>query len=145
MRYMLHAEHVYKTGEVLPPGTIVGDGTNWPWPDPPSTQMEGLDPEAKKATDEVWQRLYGTDAQFAPATTDMRPDEGKIKAELASKPVSDQQARERGVALPSDALKPIQALPRSPGAMPAPGLATPKVDSDDARPTKPNEEQSPKG
>lgn len=60
-KYRLLAEHVSQDGRVLPPGTLVGDGTPEPWPLDPSTQMEPLDEEGEKKVKEQFEKVGDAD------------------------------------------------------------------------------------
>lgn len=161
-KYRLLAEHVTPDGVILAAGTEVGDDTSIPWPWEPSNLMEPLDGDAEKKVNELHQKLYGHDFVHPGA---MRPEQQKAREEEAKKaaeqeeevvggePVSEQQrveyeAMKKGepVRAPAPASPTIRAATTRGGATtPAPGPATPRVDPDAIRPTRPNEEQSPKG
>lgn len=155
-KYRLLAEHVTKDGVILAAGTLVGDDTAVPWPGEPSNLMEPLDDDATKKVNELHQRLYGRDFVHPGALT---PEQQKVREESDKKaeaeekkvldgdPVSEQQRVEReGVVAPVPASPTRQASPTKGGATVAsPGPASPKVEDEDVRPKKPNEQQYPKG
>jgi hypothetical protein len=106
MKYRLLAEHVLADGQLLEEGTEVGDDTPYPWrsprgePLPPSTQMEGLDDEGRKAVDELHQKLYGAEPYWTEQNEDVRKArekeaEDQRKLDEDSEPVSAQQRAER--------------------------------------------------
>lgn len=173
MKYRLLAPHVLPDGVILEEGTEVGDDTSWPWrypynnePMPPSNMMEGLDDEGKKAIEELHNKLYGQ----GPYWENSQPEEVRKAREAQAKeqekldedsePVSEEQRREweyekalekgdapRGLP-PGPARQPsstARVAPTRGGAQPNPGPATPKVEAEDVRPRKPNEDQYPKG
>lgn len=157
MKYRLLAEHVTPDGVILAAGTLVGTDTAVPWPWEPSNQMEPLDGDAEKKVNELHQRLYGRDFVHPGALT---PEQQKVREEEAKKaeaeekkvldgdPVSEQQRVEREVpaGAPVVASPTRQASPTRGGAQaPSPGPATPKVEDEDVRVKKPNEQQYPKG
>jgi hypothetical protein len=52
-RYRLDSEHfISSPGILVPAGTIVGDGTPYPWTGPPSRGMTGEDDEGRRLVDE---------------------------------------------------------------------------------------------
>lgn len=166
-KYRLLVEHSTSDGRVLPAGTEVGDGTPEPWPMEPSNQMEGLDDDGKKRVDEFWQSRYGHPKPGEnPNLSDdakrqlAKEEEEKVKAEEAKAkgpPVSEAQKAEREAEAegrPSRGIPPgaapgpsstATASPTRGGVTaPSPGPATAEVRRENIRPSKPNEEQSPK-
>lgn len=182
MRYRLLAPHVTSDGRMLEEGAIVGEGDDVvdPWRNtrgelmPPTTQMEGLDDDSRKAVGELHQKLYGA----PPSWENNLPEEQRkareaeaeeqAKLDAGSKPVSRAQAVERKIAEqekefegndldlrdrpipPGPARQPSSTATASPTrggvTRPAAGPATPQPPSaEDARPKKPNEDQYPKG
>lgn len=107
MKYRLLAAHVLPDGGWLPEGTEVGDDTGYPWKTAdgeyraPSTQMEGLDGEAKEKVDELHRRLYGTgpywDQGTAKEVEEARNKDAEKQRELdeQSEAVSPMQEAER--------------------------------------------------
>jgi hypothetical protein len=157
--YRLRVQHVTSDGRMLEPGTLVGAGQEEPWDQPPTNQMEGVNDQARKAINEVHQRLYGVDAPWhdpkvgASIADDLRVQEEQRREAADAAPVSHQQAVEQdkkwegrphpfvqariaGVAPP-----PPQTFSGVPGG---PGVATPNVDASNPRPIKPLEEELPK-
>ena len=147
-KYKLLSDHVAPDGRIVPAGTVVED-----WQPGPSNQMEGMDDEGKQKVKELHQQLYGTDGpQPTPEASeaDKKAEEEERKT-VEGEPVSEQQRREFE-ALKKDEPLPREA-PRSPtvtasptrgGQRPSPGTATPKTEPEDARPSRPNQDQYPK-
>jgi hypothetical protein len=168
MKYRLLAPHVMPNQQLLEAGTEVGDGATHSWryangdPIPPSTQMEGLDDEARKEVKKLHHSLYGDDplwdsadgADERKALNEQAEDQAKLERE--SEPVSPQQDAERKntgrphprVAMPGAARQPSHTAMVTPtvggDTAPARGPATPKPPKN-PRPENPNEDQYPKG
>ena len=62
-RYRLRIDHVIED-RIVPAGTEVGEGTDIPFDQAPSNQMEGVDDEGRRKVNELHQRLYGADAPW---------------------------------------------------------------------------------
>lgn len=71
MKYRLRSQH-FIHGALLEAGTVIGDGTPYPFADKPSTEMEGLDRASKEAVKHVHWDAYG---KHPPWHTDDEPEE----------------------------------------------------------------------
>lgn len=141
-RYRLLSPHLDRYGNRLPIGTEVGTDTPYPWPQPPSNQMEGVDEAGKSAVNKLHQTLYGQDAPWH-GRIDRLAEEREIakrqqEEDARAEPVSHQQAWERGdKEFRGERLSgpPQGAATRSPtvsGDLTQPlGVATPRQDHDD--------------
>ena len=141
-RYRLRSDHVIG-GQVVPAGTEVGTDTDIPFDQVPSNQMEGLDDEGVAKVNELHQQLYGTDAPWhSEAATETREaDEKAYKEQQEEERKSGQNAAVSAQPM-NQRLGTANVAPTRGGQAAGPGVATPK--SEPIRPTKPNEEQSPK-
>lgn len=166
MKFKLLAEHVLPDGRLLEEGTDVGDDTSYPWrnkdgsPQPPSTQMLGMDPEGQKAVEDLHMELYGTKPTdlVDPEVVKVREAEATAQKALdeGSAPVSDRQtlerrmaeAKEKGEAVydPRVVSSTATAAPTRGGVTrPSPGVASANPPTGQAaRVTNPNQEQYPK-
>lgn len=166
MKFKLLAQHVQSDGQLLEEGAEVGDETPYPWrnkdgsPQPPSTQMFGMDPEGQKMVEDLYMELYGTKPidLVDPDVVKARATEAEAQKKLddSSEPVSDRQRLERRMAearakgeevAESKELSPTATASPTRGGQtnPSPGVAIPQPPPRAAvRPTNPNEEQHPK-
>lgn len=93
--YRLRTDHVIQD-RVVPAGTLVGVGQEFPWYGPVTNQMEGVDDAGRAEVNKVHQTLYGRDAvwQDKPENDPKLLDEQQKEIEAAA-PVSHQQASEQ--------------------------------------------------
>lgn len=156
-KYRLLVPHVID-GAIYEAGTEVGTDTAIPYPDEPSTQMEGLDDASKERINKRHQLLYGRDAPWHDPNhpmgerkeRDAKEAEAQRKEEEGSEPVSHQQAFERKkeefqgekITGPPEVVNPV--LNKGGDTSLAMGPATPKQEVDEStRVSQPLKDQLP--
>jgi hypothetical protein len=160
-QYRLRGKHIIE-GREVPAGTLVGDGTDYPWnkDTDPSTMMEGANAAGRERVNRLHQRLYGADAPWhderiqKDAQKDLEDQKTQREEEKAAEPVSHAQAVEMGKEWKGPPNPFVQArLAGTPVPGPAaivgdtsgnPGVAKPRVNQDNVRVERPLEEQLPK-
>jgi hypothetical protein len=159
-QYRLRAKHVID-GREVPAGTLVGDGTDYPWDEDtdPSNLMEGANAAGKERVNKLHQRLYGADAPWhderlqKDVEKDLEDQKKQREEEKSAEPVSHAQAVEMGKEWKGPANPFVQArLTGSPVPGPQaivgdtsgnPGMARPRINQENVRPERPLEEQLP--
>jgi hypothetical protein len=107
MKFRLLGPAVLSDGQQLDAGTEIGDDTPYPYKNPdgspmePSTTMEGLDEDGKKAVHDLHRRLFGHGPYWESGQSEevrkARETEAEEQRKLdeSSEPVSEQQHLER--------------------------------------------------
>jgi hypothetical protein len=162
MKFRLLGPAVLSDGQQLDAGTEIGDDTPYPYKNPdgspmePSTTMEGLDEDGKKAVHDLHRRLFGHGPYWESGQSEevrkARETEAEEQRKLdeSSEPAPTIPPKGPPTATPGPARQVSGTETANPTrggvASPAPGPATAKPpDKDEARPKRPNEEQYPKG